>query len=162
MYMLPLQPVTGSVANGLPSTPLGSDGVHQPDSELDGVGSIVQELVHGPHERGSTRFHLHDLRTRFPGSSHKHLLRLARLLRVAAAWSPVFGEAEQAPSLISSFSHLFGSCELVAFEVGQLELPRVQLACHFVKACKSPARVSQLAGVLLRTLNPSIGLLCTF
>ena len=77
----------------------------------------MQELAHGPHERGSTRFGLQELRSRFPGSSHKHLLRLARLLRTAAAWSPVFGEAEQAPTLISSFVHLFGSCELVAFEV---------------------------------------------
>ncbi|KAK9826537.1 hypothetical protein WJX74_001198 [Apatococcus lobatus] len=84
--------------------------------QLPRNSAAYQELAHGPHGKDSTRFDLQDLRTRYPGSSHKHLLRLARLLRTAAAWSPVFGEAEQAPALISSFVHLFGSCELVAFE----------------------------------------------
>ncbi len=79
---------------------------------------MLQELAHGPCEQSCTRFDLPDLRARFPGSSHKHLLRLARLLRAAAAWAPVFGEAEQAPSLVQSFVGLFGSCELIAFEVG--------------------------------------------
>ena len=100
----------------------------------------MQELAHGPHEHGSTRFDLKDLRSRLPGTPHKQMLRLARLLRIAAAWAPVFGEAEQAPSLMHSFVALFGSCELIAFEVKHVALQTDQgNSIPGCSSCKSPS-----------------------